>query len=122
MPVLSTTATTTTTHEVKLRPTVKRKLLTELRSYAALKSQLDTLKHAMDKIKDTVQHIREETGEPALALDGFKITHVCPQRSTLDHKKLIELGCAAAWITEATVTKPTKDYERISCPGEKAEE
>lgn len=119
MPTVSPIATTTTTRTVVLRPTVKRRLLVALQSYNALRLQVEALKAQMEDHKGTIQALREETGEATLAIDGFKVVHVSPVRPTLDHKKLIELGCAAAWITEATTMKPTKDYERIYCPGEK---
>ena len=116
------TATVTTTKEITLKPAVRRKLLTELKAYSELKQQLDAIKHAMDKHKATIGGLRDMTGEKALELEGFKIRLVEPTRSTLDKKKLVELGCATAWIEEATTTKPTKPYEKVTCPGEKDED
>ncbi len=122
MPKLSTSVTATTTTVVKLKPTVKRMLLTELKAYQALAAQLATIKHAMDVRKGKIGTLRESTGEDSISLDGFKVTRVTGTHSTLDKKKLVELGCAMAWIEEATTTKPKKAYEKVTCPGDKEED
>lgn len=111
-------ATTTVTRTVELKPTVRRKLLTELQAYHDLKERRDAIEAAMDEHKANIGSIREATGEKAILLEGFKITRVEPTRKTLNHAKLIELGCAAAWIEEATESKPTKAYDKVTCPGE----
>lgn len=112
-------ATTTVTKTVELKPSVRRKLLTELRSYQDLKVRRDALEEAMNGHKATIGKLREESGENAIMLEGFKITRVDPVRKVLNHTKLIELGCAMAWIEEATENKPSKGYEKVTCPGEK---
>ncbi len=119
---LSATATVTTTREIKLSVSIRRKLLTELHAFQELKAQRDAIDGALEMHKATIGRLRESTGETSLELEGFKITHVSPTRSTLDKKKLVELGCALAWIEEATVTKPTKQFDKVTCPGEKVEE
>lgn len=119
---MSVTATVTTTKEIVLKPTVRRKLLTELKAYAALKADMDALKHAMDKKKATIGAIREETGEDSIELEGFKVSLVAPVRSVLNKQRLISLGCAAAWLEEATETKPARAYTKVTVPGEKARE
>lgn len=119
---ISQKATVTTTKEITLKPTTKRKLLTELKAYAALKKQQDEIDESMSVHKATIGELRESTGEDAIALDGFKVSLVSPVRKVLNHKKLIELGCAVAWIEEATESKPSKSYEKVSCPGEKERE
>lgn len=114
---MALTATTTVTREIRIEPRLKRKLLTEFRAYAELKAQADAIKMAMDKHKAAIGRLREETGEQSLAIEGFKASYVQPVRSVLNHKKLIELGCAASWIEEATETKPSKAYEKVTIPG-----
>ena len=115
MPAL--TATVTTTRELVLKPTVRRKLLTELKTYQELKGQLDAIKSAMDKHKGVIGKLREETGEQSIKIDGFSVTLVAPVRSTLDKQKLIAQGVTMAQIDAATVVKPGAAYEKISCPG-----
>ncbi len=122
MPKLSTTATVTTTREIKLSVSIRRKLLTELQAFQELKTQRDAIQSAMDMHKATVARLRESTGEKSIQIDGFISTHVTGETSKLDKKKLVELGCALAWIEEATTTKPKKAFEKITCPGEKVEE
>lgn len=119
---MALTTTTTVTKEVKLDARLKRRLLTEFRTYAELKQQADALKAAMDKHKDSIAKLREETGEMSISLEGFKTSRVQPTRSVLNKKKLVELGCAVAWIEEATETKPTKAYEKVTVPGGRDEE
>ena len=92
-------------------------MLTELRTYGALKEQRDAIDAAMNKHKEAIGQLRESTGENSIAIDGFKISLVMPVRKVLSHAKLIELGCAAAWIEEATESKPTRPYEKITVPG-----
>lgn len=111
----------TTTHTIKLQPTLKRKLLTELRAYAELDQQVKAIKHARDKHKDAVRTLRESTGEGSLTIEGFRITDVTGVSSTLDKKKLIAQGVTLAQIEAATVTKPKKAYEKITCPGAHAD-
>lgn len=117
---LSTTtkALTTTTTEITLKPAIRRRLLTELQAYQELKAEKERIEAAMDAHKAVIGDLRESTGVTSLELEGFKITHVTPTRSTLDEKKLVELGCALAWIEEATVIKPTRSFNKVTCPGE----
>lgn len=118
---MSITLQATTTQTVKLAPQLRRKLLTELRAYAELKQQAAAIASAMEKHKSAVSKIREDLGETSIAIEGFKVTQVIPTRSTLDKKKLVELGCAAAWINEATVVAPGRPYTKLTTPGEKEE-
>ncbi len=108
--------TTTVTAEVVIEPRIKRQLLTELRAYQALKTQIDTLTAQMDTRKAAVSAIREQIGEEKLAVDGYKVSHIQGTYEVLDKKKLVQLGCAMAWIEEATELKPKKAYDKISCP------
>lgn len=116
---LATTATVTTTKEIKLAPQLRRKLLTELRAYAELKEQAKAIEQAMKKHKQTLDELREKTGEKSVALEGFKITLVEPVRSYLDKEKLIEVGVTTAQIEEATIVKPGRPYAKVTVPGER---
>lgn len=114
----SPTVTATTTHKVALKPTVKRRLLQELKAFAELKGQLKAIEHAMEGHKGAIAAIREETGETTLELEGFKITYVTPTRSSLDKGLLLAQGVSMAQIEQATTVVPTKPYVKVSLPGE----
>jgi len=114
----SAKATTTVTQVVAIKPKTLAKLRTELKGYAALKAQRDLLDERMTAAKAVIGELRESTGEDKLSVDGFSLALVQSVRKVLNHAKLIELGCAAAWIEEATENKPSKPYERITVPGE----
>lgn len=119
MPGLNTTVTTTTKEEVKLKPAVRARLVKSLRVYADLRDQLKVIEAAMDKHKAEIGKIRDEAGVTALAIEGFKVTQVSNLRTTLDKKKLIEMGVTTEMLEEATTTKPGRPYEKITCPGQK---
>lgn len=116
---LAPVATATTTRELVLKPQLRRKLLNELRAFAELKSQYKALELAMNKHKDAIGRLREETGEQSIALEGFKVTQVTQTRSTLDKKLLLEQGVTMGQIENATVTKPGRPYTKVTTPGEK---
>lgn len=113
---LATKATTTVTKEITIKPKTMLALRTKLKTYAGLKKQLDDIQEKMDTAKGEIGELRESTGEDALSIDGFSLALVQPVRKVLNHQKLLELGCAVAWIEEATENHPTKPYEKISCP------
>ena len=110
------TATTTITQTVELSPQLKRQLLNECRAYQNLKGQLDELEAALVNKKVNIGRLREKSGEKSLELEGFKISLVEPVRKELDRKKFVELGGSLAMLENATVSRPTKSYEKISLP------
>lgn len=116
---LSTVVTTTTKSEVKIKPRIKVALLAELKAYAELRAQLKGIEAEMDQRKSKIGRFREEIGVSSLELEGYKITQVTSLRSSLDKAKLIEMGVTTEMLEEATVVKPGKPYERVTCPGEK---
>lgn len=116
MPTL--TATTTQTTEVVLAPRLKRKLLTELRAFQEVKTQISALQNALDAHKVSIEKLRVESGENSLGIEGFKISLVSPVRSSLDKKRLLEAGVSMAQLEQGTVTKPTKPYTKVTVPGE----
>lgn len=119
---LSATVTTTTTTEVKLKPVLKTKLLKRLKLYAELRGQLQTIEAAMDKEKAEIRKLREEAGVETLKLDGFTCTNVPNLRTSLSKEKLIEMGVTTDMLEEATIQKPGRPYEKITCPGGKEHE
>jgi hypothetical protein len=119
-PTATMSATTTQTTEVQLKPSLKLKLLKRLKVYAELRQQVKTLEAALDKEKGEIGKLREEAGVDALSIDGFHVTLVRSVRSSLDKMKLIEMGVTTEMLQEATISKPGKPYEKITCPGEKS--
>jgi len=109
-------ATKTVKQVVKIKPATLTTLRTELKAYAGLKAQLDAIQEKLDAKKEVIGELRESTGEDQLTIDGFSLALVQPVRKVLNQEKLIALGCAVAWIEEATENKPTAPYEKITCP------
>jgi hypothetical protein len=109
-------ATTTVTKTVTIKPKTLQKLRLELKGYAALKATLDATQAKMDEKKATIGELRESTGEDTLSIDGYSLALVQPIRKVLNQEKLISLGCAVAWIEEATENVPSKPYEKIVVP------
>ncbi len=118
MPKLQTRVETVTTEEVTLTVNQAQKLRSELRAYADLKEQLDAITVAMNEHKANVRKIRERVGTNSLAFEGFKSSWVTPTRRTLDEKKILKY-ISIAELNECRPPKPTKPYEKITCPGEK---
>jgi hypothetical protein len=114
------TATVTEKRTVTIRPTLRRKLLSELKTYAELHAQKAAIEQAMEKHKAAVETFRAETGEANLEVDGFKIAYVEGKRTTLSKERLLLLGVSMDVLEEATVTTVNKPYTRISCPGSKS--
>ncbi len=117
---LSQTVTTTQTTEVKLKPTLKKKLLLNLKTYQSLRDQLKAIEAAMDKHKAVVQECMNEAEEEKLSIDGFKTTMVFGVNSRLDKELFVQQGGTLAQLANATVTKPSRPYCKISCPGDKS--
>lgn len=122
MPKLQQTVTATTTTEISLAPQIRRKLLTELRTYAQLHEQKKALELAMDKIKAKVAAIRDDTGEQSLKLEGFTTTLVAPTRKKFNPKIFVKLGGDLELYNQAVEETLTKSYEKITCPGSSDEE
>ena len=95
--------------EIKLKPTLRRKLLNELKLYQELKVQLKTIEYALDKHKAAIGELRDETGEQSISLDGFSVTLVAPMRKKFDPNS--EWGGLELY----------KEYNKISCPGDRSE-
>ncbi len=113
------TVTVSTTQELVLAPKVRRQLLMELKVYQELKAQRDAIELAMDKHKAAIGAIRDETGEMSLEIDGFKTTLVAGSRKKFNPKKYVTLGGDLDLYNQAVEEKPTKPFEKITCPGEK---
>lgn len=111
--------TTTTTEEVKLKPTVAKKLRMYLQNYQRTALQIKQLKETLAAELFLIEEIREGSGADKFEFEGTKITRVKGFQKRLDQKKLIALGCKADWIASATTEKPKKEYTLVTLPGEK---
>ena len=117
---MSLTVITTTKAEIQIAPALKRRTLQTLRQYADLKAQRDALDRDIDKTKAALDETLDAVGEPSIELDGFKLTRVEGQTyKKVNEAKLVELGCAVAWIREATENHPKKSYLKVTIPGQK---
>jgi hypothetical protein len=105
--------------EVELAPKVRLNLTQKFIEYAGLRQRVKELEAQAESVKADIALIRENEGAITLSVNGYRTTLVGGTRKTLNKKKLIALGCAAAWIEMATEEKPTREYEKITLPGEK---
>ena len=128
---MSPTVQTTTTTEVKLAPAVRRKVLTELKTFAELHAQKKALEHAIDGSKTKVQQLFEAAGEldaliAGISIEGFKTKMVQGSRTDKKtfEKVLIGLGVTAEMLGEAKdkAQRPNKPYLKITAPGEEEHE
>lgn len=121
MPTLGQRMETEDTPEpdIELSPRVRLDLTQKFLTYAGLKQRVKELEVMIEHTKAEIAAIREQEGVLTLAVNGYRTTLVGGTRKKLNKKKLIALGCAAAWIDMATEERPTKEYEKISLPGEK---
>ena len=126
------TVSTTTTHELKLAPQVKRRLLTSLRVYGELSQQMKAIKLAMTKAKGNIEEQLIDSGETSISIDGYKAkggtalydavygykaTYVSPVRSYLDKMSLLANGVTMAQIENSTISKPGRPYVKVTLPG-----
>ncbi len=117
---MSLTVTATAKTTLKIAPSLKRRTMQTLRVYNELKREREALDTEMDKCKVILGETLATLGETAIELEGYKLTTVTGTYKKLNEQKLVELGCAIAWIREATEEHPKKSYTKISCPGEKS--
>ena len=122
MPTLETTVTATTKQDITLTPSIRRKLITELKLYQELRLQLKTIEHAIDRHRNLIGQIRDDTGEQSIALEGFTVTLVAPVRKKFDAKKYVLLGGDLEIYNAANVDTPSKAYDKISCPNDRMED
>mgnify|MGYP001591418387 CR=1 FL=1 len=118
---MSLTVTATAKTELQIAPRTKQRMLLTLKSYQETKAMIKVLEAALAKDVEDLTHVLDQLGEAAVELDGFKVTRVTGTYKKLNEQKLVELGCAIAWIREATENHPKKSYTKVTCPGEKGE-
>lgn len=132
MPGKVTTSVTTTT-EVTISPRIVKKLLVELRGYAALSGEMKALKDGKEGHSAAVLALADEGVDgDKFAIEGFKVAVVKGARDKrLDKdlliKRLVKDGkysvkAAQAVIEDCTSDKPKKDHVRITVPGEEGDE
>lgn len=118
--VIATVKATTKT-EVKLTTKQQNALRKKLAVYTEAHAVYKAAKEERDVAIADVEDIREQLGETTFEFEGSTVTRVGGDTSKLDKKKLVELGCALAWIEEATTTKPKKQHTRITLGGDDEE-
>lgn len=109
-------------HTVKLSPALKKKLLTECRIYVVLNAEAKVIEVAKVKARGVIDGLREQTGEKALDVDGYKVTLIEPVTSKLDRVKLLAAGVTESQLEMGTVTCPGKAYVKVSPPGAKGDD
>ena len=119
MPKLAQTVQPTLDTTVDLAPEVITALRPKLARYQKLHAQIAGLKQVEETLKVEIGILRDSTGEMSIELDGIKITLVGGTQKKLNKKRLIALGCAVAWLEEATEIVPKKAYEKITLPNER---
>ena len=111
--------TTTTVQTVTLKPTVRKKLLAELRTYLGLKEQDSVIDLAKKKCRGNIGAILEEVGESTLKIEGFTASYVPSVRKVLDRKKFVQLGGDLALLDAAYVEQAVTPYVKVTTPSEK---
>lgn len=114
--------TTQITKTVQLAPQVRRKLLTELKGYTALKAQIAALEAQLADRKAGVEALVLESGETSLTIEEFKATLVTPITKRLNPQRLVALGVSTETIQKATEEKLGRTYVKISVSGAKGDE
>ena len=110
------------TQEVKLTPSQKRRLLTELKVLEELRAQRKAIEQAESVHKDKIGELREQIGaEKIELLEGYRIAYVQGVRSVLSKEALLRAGVSMAVIEQSTEHKPVKSYVKISFPGDAKE-
>ena len=122
MPKLQQTVTTTTTQEVKLSPSVRKKLLLAFKVYAELAQQKKAIKLAMEKQTRILAEVREDLGEESISIDGNTTTLVAGLYKKFNPKKFVSLGGELALYEQAVEEKPKKAYEKVTVAGVKNED
>lgn len=116
------TVTTTTTQEIKLTPKQKVTLRQALKLFAEQHAIEKAAKAAKAKATAEVRAVREALGVDKLEFEGFKMGNVPNLRDFFDKQKFVELGGSIETYNNAVVKKPGKQYEKITCPGDKDDE
>lgn len=120
MPKVALEATVSTTKTVKLEPRVRRLLQTKLQEYFVKKQAIKRLEAEADKIKDTLESLREETGEATVTIEGYgTITLVAPMRKKFNEKRFVAAGGDLAIYNQSFDNVPSTPYTKVSPPGEK---
>ena len=114
---LAATVTATTSHELRLSPAIRRRLMEQLRDYQQLATRRTTIDAAMAACREAVAEIQTELEESSIELEGFKSTLVAPMKSVFDKKTFVRIGGRLDLIEAATSKVPGKVYVRITPPG-----
>lgn len=122
------TTETTTKTELKVKPSVLRKLMNELKGYANVHAEAVALKRVGDEHRNTILEMEEELGEKKFKVQGFSVALVTDAEDVrLDKEKLIKrlvndghysAKAAIAMLADCTTRKPKKPFATIRVPGD----
>lgn len=126
---MSATITVTTTQQARISPKVERKLLTELRGYGSIATEMKALEGAKRGHSGAVLQLAlEGVDGDRFELEGYKVAVVKGAKNRkLSTDKLIKrlvkdgkysVKAAQAVLEDCTEDVPKKDHVRISVPGE----
>lgn len=116
---VTTSVTTTTTKVVKLLPSLRRQLLTELAAAQKHKLAMKQAEEKYDRSKAKIRKYRETAGVETLEIDGYTTSNVQGVMTRYDEKLMLQHGLSIAEIESFKVTTPKKPYEKVSFPAEK---
>lgn len=132
MPKLAAKTTTVVTTELKLKPSVQRKLMNELKGYANVHAEAVALKRVGDEHRKTILEMEEEIGEKKFKIQGFSVALVTDAEDVrLSKEKVIKrlvndghysAKAAIALLEDCTTRKPKKPFATIRVPGDKEED
>ena len=105
----------------RLSPHLEQQLRTHLQHYQRLKQRQEALDAEVERWHGKIGDLSAESGQDVLDIDGFKVTHVAPNKSQFNRRKFIQMGGDLAVYDAAHETVPGTPYERITLPKEQPE-
>ena len=126
---MSANITISTTQQARISPKVERKLLTELRGYGSIATEIKALDAVKREHSDAVLYLSLEGVEgDKFEIEGYKVAVVKGAKNRkLSTDKLIKrlvkdgkysVKAAQAVLEDCTEDVPKKDHVRITVPGE----
>lgn len=116
---VTTSVTTTVTKAVKLLPSLRRQLLTELAAAQKHKIAMKQAEEKYDRSKAKIRKFREQAGVETLEIDGYTTSNVTGTMTRWDEKQMLVEGLSIAQIERCKVVSPKRPYEKVSFPSEK---
>lgn len=106
--------------DIELTPRQQQELRVAFQKYQQLKDAVEKATTSLSAQKESLGRLRARLGEDSIGLDGYRVTLVSGGTTKrLDKRKLMRLGVSQGQIEQATVEKPKKAYELVTCPGDR---